>query len=72
VQYIEKQNEITTTVGEIQGFGNFPIGSVSYTNGYGTSDLSIKVKGKQKTIVVSIYLEKSPGSDWVVKDIKYS
>ncbi len=71
VQYIENQNEITIAVGEIQGFGNFPMGSVSYTNGYGTANLSIKVKGKKKSIVVSIYLEKSPGSDWVVKNIEY-
>lgn len=71
VQYVEKQNEITTAVGEIEGYGNFPMGSVSYTNGYGTADLSIKVNGKKKSIVVNIYLEKSPNSDWVVKDIKY-
>ncbi|HEX9061188.1 MAG TPA: cytochrome c oxidase assembly factor Coa1 family protein [Clostridia bacterium] len=71
VQYIEKQNEISTAVGEIQGFGSFPMGSINYNNGYGTADLSIKVNGKKKSIDVEIYLEKSPGSDWVVKDMKY-
>jgi uncharacterized RDD family membrane protein YckC len=71
VQYVEKQNEIMAAVGEIQGYGNFPMGSVNYMNGYGTADLSIKVNGKKKCIVVNIYLEKSPSSDWVVKDIKY-
>jgi len=71
VQYIEKQNKITANIGEIQGFGDFPMGSVSYTNGYGTADLSIKVKGKRKSINVSIYLEKSPNSEWIVKEISY-
>jgi uncharacterized RDD family membrane protein YckC len=72
LQYIENQNKIKSTVGEIQGFGIFPSGSVNYTNGYGTADLSIKVNGINKSIIVRIYLEKSPSSDWVIKDIKYT
>lgn len=71
VQFIKKQNEITTAVGDIQGFGNFPMGSVNYTNGYGTADFSIKVIGKKKSMVVNIYLVKSPDTDWTVEDIKY-
>lgn len=71
VQYIENQKEISTSIGEIQSFGFFPTGSVSYTNGFGTADLSIKVYGTQKSIVVRLYLEKTPGTTWSVKDTKY-
>lgn len=71
LQYIKTQDEIKSEVGEIEGFGNFPMGSVSISNGYGVADLQIKVKGKKKSITVSILMEKSPESDWVVKDIKH-
>ncbi len=71
VLYIKNQNEIKTAVGEIEGFGSFPMGSVSYTNGYGIANLKIRVKGNKKSISVNIYLEKMPDLDWVVKEIKY-
>lgn len=71
IHYIENKSEITDAVGEIQGFGFFPAGNVSYSNGYGDSRLNIKVNGTQKSIFVSIYLERKPHSDWVVKYIDY-
>lgn len=71
IQYIEKQDEISSITGEIQGYGTFSMGSVSITNGYGVANLSIKVKGKKRNLIVYVYLERSPGSNWIIKDVKY-
>lgn len=71
VQYIEKQEGVKSIVGEIEGYGNFPLGSISANNDYGDAELSIKVKGKIKDLVVKVQLTKNPGSEWIVQCIDY-
>ena len=71
VAYIKTHDEIKAEIGDVQGFGNFPSGSIVYTNASGVADLHIKVVGSQNSIVVNVHAEKEPYSEWVVKDINY-
>ncbi|WP_158602136.1 RDD family protein [Cohnella endophytica] len=69
--YIQSSSDIREIVGNEIKFGYFPMGSIQYENGYGKSDLTMKVKGKNKTISVHILLDKKPGSDWFIESVDY-
>jgi uncharacterized RDD family membrane protein YckC len=71
VEYIESREEIVNAVGRIEGFGSFPSGSVSYSNGYGTADLRITVIGGKASITVRVRLKKLPDGDWTVGSLDY-
>ena len=71
VEYIEKQEEILMITGEINGYGYFPVGSVSTTNGNGLAHFSIEVKGEKKNLTVNVSMEKSTGSEWRVTNMEY-
>lgn len=71
VKYIENQEDIKSVTGKILGYGYFPSGSINISNGHGVAELSIKVKGEKKDILVFVLLEKSVGLEWEIKDVKY-
>lgn len=71
INSIEQNSEIQILTGGITGYGIFPIGSVSTTDGNGEAEFTVTVKGKQKNLKVYVYLEKEPKSDWKVKEISY-
>ncbi|MHC1722169.1 MAG: hypothetical protein AB9836_03065 [Aminipila sp.] len=71
INYIEQTSEISDKVGGIKGYGLFPSASVEISNGYGTAQFHIKVLGNEKDLGVNLLLEKTPDSEWFVKDIGY-
>lgn len=71
IKYIESQEKISSYVGVIVAFGNFPTANVEYSNGYGNAQFEIKVKGREKDLNILIELRKIPDCDWSVEDIQY-
>ena len=71
VHYIQTQDQIKSKTGKIDSFGNFPSGSLKYTNGYGSADLRIKVNGEMSTLMVEVLMTKEPDGEWIVRGLKY-
>jgi len=71
VNYIENRKDIKKITGQITGYGYFPSGSISFSNGYGIANISIKVKGEKQDLKVFVLLVKNSDSDWEIKDLKY-
>lgn len=72
VEYIKTEKEIIKTTGEIKGFGYItPANFIYRSDGWKTAYFDILVIGKTKKIVVHVRLDKTPGADWDVRDIKY-
>lgn len=66
VSYIESNQELVNFVGEIQGYGFMPSGSLHYSGKYGQAFYTIKVIGTQNTTYVYIELEKKPDKNWEI------
>lgn len=45
-------------------YGMLSTGNISIYNGYGQALLEIKVIGVRQTVLVLVYLEKEPKSEW--------
>lgn len=71
IESIENNKSIQEIVGEIEGYGMMPSGSVSVGNGYGDASFVIKVKGEKRDLKVSVYLRKRPNKEWEVEKIDY-
>jgi uncharacterized RDD family membrane protein YckC len=71
VEYMNKNNQVQSEVGGIIGYGFFVSGSVNVTNGYGTSNLYIPVKGNTRNLNVHIFLTKEPQNPWVIRKVDY-
>jgi len=69
--FIKSSSEIKEKVGNEITFGYSPSGAINYENGYGNSDLTIKVKGEKGTTSVHIILSKEPNRDWEIESIDY-
>ncbi len=72
VSYIEASPEVTNIVGNIEGFGYTPTGSLNYSGGYGQAFYSIKVIGSKNTAYVHIKMEKKLDKDWEIVYLDYS
>ncbi|MGC6176096.1 RDD family protein [Lacrimispora sp. 38-1] len=72
VSYIEASPEVTDIVGNIEGYGYMPNGSLNYSGGYGQAFYSIKVIGSKNTAHVQIELEKKLNKDWEIVYFDYS
>lgn len=66
--HIKEDAKIISIAGDNFTFGFAPTGQIQLTNGYGSSELRIKVKGSKSTVVVHTTLKKTPGSSWIVED----
>ena len=71
IHYIEVNPRIIELVGDIEGFGAFPSGSISTSGGRGQAEFTIRVVGSNNTIHVHVQLEKKPLRDWEVIDFYY-
>jgi hypothetical protein len=69
--YIKNSAEVRNKVGDEITFGQFPMGGIEFKNGYGTSELTIKVKGNKDTISVHIVLKKKPKSNWIIERVDF-
>lgn len=66
VSYIETSQDVTNIVGDIEGYGYFPNGNLSYSGGSGQASYSIKVKGSKNNAYVHIKMEKKFNKDWEI------
>jgi len=66
ISQIENNNQVVSQIGEIQGYGLMPTGSISIDNGYGQAELFIKVKGDRNSKEVFAKLYKEPENEWKV------
>jgi len=68
--YIENNSDLEAEIGEITGYSILPSGGIQVTtdsNGtYGSATISFIIKGKNKFIEQTIYLNKTPNQDWTV------
>ncbi|MCL2674276.1 MAG: RDD family protein [Defluviitaleaceae bacterium] len=71
LDFIETNPRIIELVGDVEGFGFFPNGSVSTTNGYGIADFTIRVNGSDGTVHVRIIVVREPLGDWEVVSFGY-
>lgn len=67
VYQIEHSEKIMNEVGEIEGYGYMPTGSVEIENGIGTAEFIIKVDGESKDIKVYVQLYKPLKEKWKVE-----
>lgn len=72
VSYIEESPEVTNIVGNIEGYGHIPTGSLNYSGGYGKALYSIKVIGSKNTAYVHIKMEKKLNKSWEIVYLDYS
>jgi hypothetical protein len=70
-EYIKTSSDVRNIVGNEISFGYFPMGGIQYENGYGTSELTIKVKGSKDSISVHIVLQKRPDSNWIIESVDF-
>ena len=61
---IEKNEQLKSEIGTVMNYGMLPTGNISVNNGYGQALLEIKVIGGRQTVLVLVYLEKEPESEW--------
>jgi len=71
IEYIESSEEIENRIGDIEGYGFIPSGSVTTTNGFGEAVLVITVKGEKETVKIYSELMKEPGSEWEIIRVDY-
>jgi len=68
--YLKNNSDLRTEIGEVTGHTILPSGSIQTTtdsNGtYGSAAISLIIKGENKFIERTIYLNKSPDEDWAV------
>ncbi len=72
--YLENNSDLEAEIGEITGHTILPSGSIQITtdsNGtYGSAAISLIIKGENKFIEQTIYLNKTPNEDWTVTAIE--
>lgn len=67
---IERNQDVKKETGGIKGYGTFPSGNISITNGRGEAQLEIKVLGVKNDLKIATYLEKEPDSTWKVISVQ--
>ena len=65
-EYIRANPEITAAIGEVEGFGFMPGGSIHMSGGRGDADFAINVRGTHGNARVFIELQMRSGGDWEV------
>tara|TARA_B100000809_G_C14972090_1_gene471313 strand:+ start:82 stop:858 length:777 start_codon:yes stop_codon:yes gene_type:complete len=72
--YIENSNDLKSEIGEVTGHTILPSGSIQLTtdsNGTsGTATINLILKGKNKFIEKTIYLNKTPNEVWAVVSVE--
>ena len=72
IQFIKTNPRVAELVGDIEGFGAFPSGSINTSGGRGQAEFIIRVVGSEGTIRVHIQLVREPLRDWEVIEFFYS
>ena len=71
LNYIETNPRIIELVGDVEGFGFFPTGSIHISGGHGQADFTIRVDGSEGTVRVHVRLIREPLRDWEVISFYY-
>jgi len=71
LSYIEANPRIIEQIGDIEGFGFFPNGNITISEGHGQADFTIRVYGSDDDIRVQIRLVREPLGDWEVVSFRY-
>jgi len=66
IDYIQTNPAVLKAVGDIEGYGFMPTGSINVSGEYGRASFVIKLIGSERTVRVNIQLIKEPGKDWEV------
>ncbi|MDM5329965.1 cytochrome c oxidase assembly factor Coa1 family protein [Neobacillus sp. CF12] len=70
--FLKSDKDVIKETGGIEGFGFFPTGNLQITNGSGEAIFTIKVKGKEKSLYVDVYLIKAKTIDsWFVQEVEF-
>ncbi|WP_245583008.1 cytochrome c oxidase assembly factor Coa1 family protein [Paenibacillus daejeonensis] len=69
--HIENDVTIKEKIGEFNGFGFFPSGSINKSNGYGNANYKIKVKGDKGDLKIVVQLSKVPNEKWKINHIDF-
>jgi len=69
--YIETNPRIIELVGEVEGFGFFPSGSINISGGYGQAEFTIRVDGRDGSVHVHTRLAREPRGDWEIVSFNY-
>jgi energy-coupling factor transporter transmembrane protein EcfT len=70
-RYIMNSKELSTELGEIKGVFAVPLGSIESSQGSGSAELNLIVKGQKKFKDIAVYLEKNADStDWKIMGIQ--
>lgn len=70
IAQIENSSGITSKIGEIEGYGFMPAGSVSTNNGSGEAQFVIKVKGEKGNAKVFSKLYKENNAGWRIIEFR--
>jgi len=72
--YLNNDSQLTSEIGEIRGYTVLPSGGIemsSSSNGtYGAASIALIIKGTEKYRELTIYVEKTPDTDWTVIGIE--
>lgn len=66
LNYIRANPEIAATIGEIEGFGFMPSGSINTGPGRGDASFAIRVRGAYGDVRVFVELQMRGGGDWEI------
>jgi uncharacterized RDD family membrane protein YckC len=70
IAHLEASPEVNARVGQIAGYGFFPTGSIQVQNEYGQAEIEITVNGDKGSATVLVIMEKEPGTDWQLRELK--
>jgi len=71
MEVIESSSEVYELVGDVEGYGFMPSGSLNTSNDSGNAEFRIKVKGSTGNCNAYIKLVKEPGEQWQVISKNY-
>lgn len=70
ITYIEGNSEVQQAAGGISGYGLVPSGGFEITNGVGSANYRITVKGVQHNVKVEVTLSYTSGEPWHVDSMR--
>ena len=65
-EYIKANPEIAATIGDIEGFGFMPSGSINASPGRGDANFSIRVRGTRGDVRAFVELQMRDGGNWEI------
>ena len=64
--YIRANPEIAALIGDVEGFGFFPMGSINTSPGRGDADFTIRTRGTYGDVRAFVTLQRRDGGEWQI------